>query len=143
MRPITATDLMNPIVLAARGDMKLIELAAFLMDNEITGAPVKSRRGRLIGVVSVVDIVRAVAELEEDGGDDEEFIDRLESGDLLASDLMTPLVYSVAEDAPVSEIAATMLDNHLHRILVTRDEQPVGIISSSDLLGLLVVENED
>ncbi len=144
MRPITATDLMNPIVLAARDDMNLVELAAFLMDNEISGAPVKNRRGGLVGVVSVVDVVRAIAELdEENGAEEDNSLKRLESDEWLVSDIMTPLIYSVAEDALVSEVAATMLDNHLHRILVTRDEEPVGIISSSDLLGLLVDEKED
>ena len=144
MRPITATDLMNPIVLAARDDMNLVELAAFLMDNEISGAPVKNRRGGLVGVVSVGDVVRAIAEIDEENGAEEDNpLKRLESDEWLVSDIMTPLIYSVAEDALVSEVAATMLDNHLHRILVTRDEEPVGIISSSDLLGLLVDEKED
>jgi CBS domain-containing protein len=31
-----------------------------------------------------------------------------------------------------------MLKGHLHRLLVTRDEKPVGIVSTSDLLGLLI-----
>jgi len=31
-----------------------------------------------------------------------------------------------------------MLKGHLHRLLVTRDEKPVGIVSTSDLLGVLV-----
>jgi CBS domain-containing protein len=34
-----------------------------------------------------------------------------------------------------------MLEDHLHRLLVVRDDQPVGIISTSDLLGLLVDED--
>ena len=52
------------------------------------------------------------------------------------------MVYTVSEDATVSEIASTMLDNHLHRVLVTRDGQPLGIISTSDLLGLLIDEDD-
>jgi len=31
-----------------------------------------------------------------------------------------------------------MLKGHLHRLLVIRDEKPVGIVSTSDLLGLLI-----
>jgi predicted transcriptional regulator len=46
MRPITAADLMNPEVLSVPDDMTLSDLAAFLLDNEITGAPVADRRGR-------------------------------------------------------------------------------------------------
>jgi predicted transcriptional regulator len=39
MRPITAADLMNPEVLTVRDDATVAELARFLVDNEITGAP--------------------------------------------------------------------------------------------------------
>ena len=129
MRPITASDLMNPAVLAVREDMSVEELAAFLMDNEITGAPVENHRGLVVGVVSLVDIVRAYTDEDSSGW--------------TVADIMTPEVYSVAEDAQVSEIASTLLDNHLHRLLVIRDGTSAGIISTSDLLGLLIDEDDD
>jgi len=204
MRPITAADLMNPKVLAVRDDMTLRELAAFLIRNQITGAPVEDGGGRLVGVVSTVDIAEAVltgqGEREVDGegeadGDgegegegesdaegeapgrseagsgrrqaeprtpggaaagggggffsldweeepDEEDLDelRLAEDDLLVRDIMTPAVFSVPEDATVSEVASRMLDSHVHRLLVTREGRPVGIITTSDLLGLLIDE---
>ena len=51
---------------------------------------------------------------------------------------MTTEIQSVAEDATVSEVAMAMLKGHLHRLLVLRDGRVVGIISTSDLLGLLI-----
>jgi CBS domain-containing protein len=176
MRPITAADLMNPKVLAVRDDMTLRELAAFLIRNQITGAPVEDGGGRLVGVVSTVDIAEAVLAGQEEasgdgeaesgaaagamagaGGDiaffaqdweeepDEEDLAELQlaegdEDDLLVRDIMTPAVYSVAEDATVSEVASRMLDSHVHRLLVTREDRPVGIITTSDLLGLLIDE---
>ncbi len=124
MRPITAGDLMNPEILTVREDMVVNDLAAFLTDNEITGAPVEDAEGKLVGVVSVVDIAA------EGSGEN-----------LLVGDIMTPEVRSVTEDAPVPEVATVMLENHMHRVLVTRDNLPVGIVSTTDLLGLLVEEN--
>ena len=56
MRPITASDLMNPEVLTVRDDMTVRELAAFLIENEISGAPVADAEERLVGVVSLVDV---------------------------------------------------------------------------------------
>jgi CBS domain-containing protein len=35
-------------------------------------------------------------------------------------------------------VAERMVESHIHRLLVTRDEKVVGILSTSDLLGLLV-----
>jgi CBS domain-containing protein len=173
MRPITAADLMNPKVLAVRDDLTLRELAAFLIRNEITGAPVEDGSGSLVGVVSMVDIAEAVLAArgsgaaegrggdagdgegegtgeDEDEGEDEEDLEELglarddleevPAADLLVRDIMTPAVYSVPEDATVSEVACRMLDSHVHRLLVLREGRPVGIVTTSDLLGLLVDE---
>jgi len=64
----------------------------------------------------------------------------LPEDDVLVRDIMTPAIESVPEDATVSEVASRMLDSHVHRLLVTRDGRPVGIITTSDLLGLLIDE---
>lgn len=157
MRPITASDLMNPEVLTVSEDMSVSDLAAFLVDNEITGAPVEDEDGKLVGVVSVVDVAEsASAEAERSNPDfyersweeslSEEAVEEIgelageDGGELLVRDIMTPMVYSVAEEDPVSAIASLMLQAHLHRVLVTRGDKVVGIITTSDLLGLLVEE---
>jgi CBS domain-containing protein len=157
MRPITAADLMNPEVLTVREDMPVRDLAAFLLDNEISGAPVEDREGRVVGVVSVVDVALAASE-DSDGEAERAASDyyergfegalspeeaqdlRVDAGTLTVADVMTPAVYAVAEDATVSEVASMMLTEHLHRVLVTEGGKLVGIISTSDLLGLLIDE---
>ena len=136
MRPITASDLMNPNILAVPDSMPLSELALYLVRKEITGAPVRGRSGRLIGVVSMVDLTRYLAEEPED---DEEHLEE----EPRVADIMTPGVFSVDEDATVSEIAEVMLNNHLHRLVVMGGDKPVGILSTSDLLGLLVDSDDD
>ena len=158
MRPIAAADLMNPEVLTVREDMAVASLARFLIANEISGAPVESADGRLVGVVSLRDIVAYVTAEDDDGEEphsdffargweeddwSEEDLEELdlEGEDLLVEDIMTPKVFSVSEDASVPEIAGLMLKEHLHRLLVLRDGRPLGIISTSDLLGLLVEED--
>lgn len=151
MRPITASDLMNSEVLTVREDLPVRELAGYLVDNEITGAPVVDRRGRLVGVVSLVDIVAVASEDATFGGGPDFFshgedlpeetdVESLteEAETLQVRDIMNPEIYSVEEDATVSEIAMKMLRDHLHRLLVMRGDEVLGIISTSDLLGLLV-----
>lgn len=140
MRPITASDLMNPNILAVPDSMRLSELALFLVRKEITGAPVRGRSGKLIGVVSMVDLARYLAEEPDLEESDEALVAEDEP---CVGDIMTPGVFSVDEDSTVSQIAEAMLNNHLHRLVVTRDEKPVGILSTSDLLGLLVDSDED
>ncbi len=154
MRPITANDLMNPEVLTVETDMTVRELASFLIDNEISGAPVADVEGRLVGVVSLADIAAAATGEDRSGEDgsgyfgrawddslDEEDVEDLPLDGMRVADIMTPQVFSVKEDATVSEIASLMLKGHLHRLLVTREDRAVGIITTSDLLGLLVGED--
>ena len=154
MRPITASDLMNPEVLTVQTEMTVRDLASFLIDNEISGAPVADTEGRLVGVVSLADIAAAATGEDRSGEDgsgyfgrawddslDEEDVEDLPLDGMRVADIMTPQVFSVKEDATVSEIASLMLKGHLHRLLVTREDRAVGIITTSDLLGLLVGED--
>ena len=154
MRPITASDLMNPEVLTVRDDMSVRDLASFLIENEISGAPVADAEGRLVGVVSLVDIATATSGVDRrradgggffgpdwDDGLDEEDMEDLDQDGLRVADIMTPQIFSVPEDATVSQIASLMLKGHLHRLLVTREDRAIGIITTSDLLGLLVGED--
>ncbi|MEA2693453.1 MAG: hypothetical protein QOJ16_2840 [Acidobacteriota bacterium] len=157
MRPITAADVMNPRVLAASADWTLPELADFLVEHEISGAPVVDAAGRLVGVVSVTDIAAAMA-VESGGahkGSDfwKSAWPEGPSRDTLAGlvargvrltvrEIMTPQVYTVVEDTPVGELAETLVEEHVHRLLVTREERVVGIVSTVDLLGLLIEEED-
>ena len=159
MRPIVAKDLMSSDVLTVSEDLTVKELAAFFMENEITGAPVEGEDGSVTGVVSLVDLARADAEHTEDSEDTWEpptdgyydrpqdrlgetgiHVYRLGNETVRVRDIMNPKLYSVGPQAEVSEIASKMLSTHIHRLLVVEDNELVGVISTSDLLGLLVDE---
>ena len=161
MRPIVAADLMTPDVLSVPEGMGLAELSAFLLDHEISGAVVRDGNGQPVGVVSLTDLAAVTADTADGvevpatqegsafyhhAGDPEIDPSGLEgvgsAGEgLTAADIMTPQIYSVAIDATVSEIARTLLDEHLHRLLVFDETELVGIVSASDLLGLLIEED--
>jgi CBS domain-containing protein len=154
MSKLTAADVMNPQVLAVRPDMTVHELAEFLTEQQITGAPVLDRHGRLVGTVSGTDIVesendraemvrdRSDPEFDlrgwEDKANPEEIRDlHVESQGLFVRDIMTPAAYTVPHDTPVSQLAQTMIAGRIHRLLVTRAGRVVGIVTSLDLLKLL------
>jgi CBS domain-containing protein len=67
MAELTARDVMTADVMAVSEDLTLREVARFLIDREITGAPVLDGRGRLLGIVSLADIARATGEVERPG----------------------------------------------------------------------------
>jgi CBS domain-containing protein len=150
MRPITAADVMNPNVLMVQEDMTVEELASFLVENEISGAPVVDPAGRLVGVVSVTDLAAERANpdffVSEWGGtlrrDEVEELRFGTESEMRVRDIMTPAIYSVDAETPIPEVAETLINSHIHRLLVTSGERVVGIVTSSDLLGLLVREPE-
>ena len=49
-------------------------------------------------------------------------------------DIMTPVLFSVPEVAPVQQVADIMIRGRIHRVFVTRDDAVVGVISTLDLL---------
>lgn len=152
MQGLTAKDVMNRNVLTVRADLTVRELAAFLIENQISGAPVIDLAGRLVGVVSVTDVAQNDAERPDLVDDRSSPVVRgwegrmnpedlrslhIESDDLLVRDIMTPTVFTVPAETAVAKIARTMVAGRIHRVLVTSRGRVVGIVTSLDLVGLL------
>lgn len=157
MKELSAADVMNAQVMAVSPDMTVHELAAFLTENQITGAPVMDGHGRLLGMVSLSDIAEGEAEEGElvadrsdpqasvHGWEDEATSEEMrelhvEGGETLVREIMTPTTYTVPHDTSVSRLARTMIAGRIHRLLVVRDQRVVGIVTSLDLLKLLTGE---
>ena len=142
-------DLMNPDIMTVADDMTTDELARFLIEREISGAPVVDSQGQLIGVVSMTDIGRNMAEPADFTSSPslgfyrdvaaeltlEDFGQRyVEERAVTVRDVMTPVIHQVPATASVVEAARMMVEQHIHRLVVTQGKEPVGIITSMDLL---------
>jgi CBS domain-containing protein len=161
VKQIQVREIMSRDVITVRDDMTLHEVATFLTENQISGAPVEDAEGRLVGVVSLADVARATSEqsrLEPErpaaarppvadfyihGWERKLTVEEFESFQveepgLLVNEIMTPRVYSVGQATPVPEAAKMMREAHIHRVLVTDHGRVVGIVTTSDLLGLLI-----
>jgi CBS domain-containing protein len=152
---ITARQIMNRDVVVVPENMGVRELANLLTEKMITGAPVVDAEGRLVGVVSSMDIVRYFSQENKDirnsHNEHPEFylrgwsdmIDTDEIGTFhveeysepaWVSEIMTPTVFEVNEETPLTEIAAMMVRGRIHRVIVTNERRVVGIVSSLDVL---------
>ncbi len=152
MQDLKAKDIMNTDVLSVRDDMTVQELAGFLTEREILGAPVVDSEGEVVGVVSCTDIAQnttteATMLLEkstpgfyahgwENKLDPDEMVGLHveENESLPVREIMTPTIYTVPEDTPISDIAKAMVAGRIHRLLVTRGSRLVGIITTLDML---------
>ena len=151
LRARTAEELMTPNPLSLRDDVTLKEAIAFLVDRDVSGAPVIDAAGRPVGVLTQSDVlihdreeVEHVAPPEIDYGSPlprkwlEGFqIERVDTTPV--RDLMTPAVFCVALDTPAFEVVDQMRKLKVHRLFVV-DEAGVmvGVITAMDVLRHLV-----
>jgi CBS domain-containing protein len=158
MKKLTAGDVMNTKILSVRDDLTLHELATFLTENEISGAPVLDSTGKLVGVISLTDIALSEAErasLEAEPAGSRPYsrawnsrFDRgdmsgmhLEDRGLLVRDVMTPAAYTIPATLPLRQAAETMIAGRLHRLLVTDNHRVAGIVTPLDILSALLRED--
>jgi len=118
---LTAKDVMQRPVLAATPQAALRDVAIQLVANEISGMPVAAPDGRVVGVVTESDIVRALVEGK-----------RLET--LTATDVMTGPPVAVDINTPIEEVMKILEDYRIVRVPVTDGEVLVGIISRRDTI---------
>lgn len=153
-----AKDIMQTRVTQIGPDDPLVNVHRLFCDEEISGAPVVSETGELLGVVTIRDLLRdhrdgidaPDRDLEyyrDDHAPDrprrrstnDELFDRLTT--TTAADVMSPEVLSVEPDAEISEITRLILENRIHRVLVVerteRGTALCGIISVFDLVQTL------
>src|SRR5688572_19306175 len=153
---LTVKDLMNPDVMTVADEMTTDELARYLIEREISGAPVVDSQGHLIGVVSMTDIGRNMAEPSDfessrtlgfyrDVAPDLTLDDAAEryvqEEAVTVRDVMTPVIHQVSTTASVREAARIMVDHHIHRLVVTQGKEPVGIITSMDVLKMVAEQS--
>lgn len=148
---LTARDIMSPNVIQVGEDMDLRDLAKLLLTKNITGAPVVDEHGELSGVVSQTDLVYYNLSRDDELVLPSDFYQRarvegrhLPSGFQIedtntgtVADVMTPVVHAVTESAAVTSVARLMTRRHIHRVIVRKGRNAVGIISALDVLAAM------
>jgi CBS domain-containing protein len=146
----SAKDLMTTDVKTVEADWSLDQVAQFLVDHSISGAPVVEG-GRLVGVISLTDLARhnssagepaterpsAYYRHELEGQYSEEDLDDLhltDGDETTAEDIMTPQVYDVNERTPIRQVAEVMHRGGIHRVFVSENGEIRGIITALDML---------
>ena len=116
---MTAKDIMTRDIITVSPTMSVKNLAMTLIKNQISGAPVSSRNGAIVGVVSEADIVAKRGK------------------DVRA--IMSKKIISVKEETPVEEIAQLMTTHKIKRLPVMRADKVVGIVSRADIVSAIAL----
>lgn len=128
---LTVGAVMTPFPVVVHRDMPLDEVAELLAQNDITGAPVVDADGLLVGVISQTDLVRTAAAGAPDG--------RRWTG-FTARHVMSREPVTSLPDVPLADAVRRLERHGVHRLVIVAEDgvTPIGIVSISDLLPLLV-----
>ncbi len=112
-----AKHIMTKDVITVSPAITIKNLAKILIKNQISGAPVMDKNGKILGVVSEADIVA-------------------KKGKQVKA-IMSKKVFTVTEETPVEEIAHLMTTHKVKRLPVMRAGKLVGIVSRADIVGAI------
>ena len=150
----TAREIMQEDLVTVSPDLPLLDVHQLFVADEIHGAPVVADDGEVVGVISSADLLRAVADEHASAGVEANYLrDLVEFSsrdwvampsdfqnrlrDIRVEDVMTREIVQVTPDAGLGEVARTLYDNRIHRVLVIEDARLFGIITTFDLVNEL------
>ena len=148
MGNVTARDIMTAPV-TVPPSATLAEAADLMLQHDVACLPVVNAEGGLEGVVTQSEFVPRTSPLPM--GREHlyrvlgQWVSREEmeneyrrAGSRLVQEVMTdPGVPNIEEDEPLASIVATMVHYKVHHLLVVRDKELVGVVSSRDMVRLV------
>ena len=106
-------------------DETLQEAARRMVEEDISALVVVDKEGYLVGIITRIDLLRALTKLE----DWEKF---------LVKDYMNTEVVTVTPQTQLTRVAELLVDKQIHRVVVAREEngkkKPVSVVSAADLV---------
>ncbi|MGH7612914.1 MAG: CBS domain-containing protein [Gemmatimonadales bacterium] len=151
MAPLTAKDIMTDLLVTVQGDATLEAAAGLMLQMDIGSLLVVDFRGHLIGILTDADF--AVSAASDSDGEPagmqvlgHRVRETMQVEEIYRAararrvrDVMSTAVVTVAEDDAIETLLARMFQNRIRHLPVVRDQLPVGIVSSRDLLQLIFV----
>ncbi|MBK9944518.1 MAG: CBS domain-containing protein [Kouleothrix sp.] len=107
-------EIMTSAVISVPADSTIEDAARILARHRISGLPVVTSDGALVGLVTEYDFISKQGQT--------------------VSDIMSRGVISVTEDTDVEEVSHLLTNRRIRRVPVLRGDRLVGIVSRSDLI---------
>ena len=125
MTDLKASHIMMRPVVSARRRASARDIALQLLTGLYSGMPVTDDEGKIIGVVTELDLLKAVQEGKE-------------LVKITAEEIMTTEVVTADVDTPVTEIMKIMTEKNIIRLPVTDKGKLVGVVARCDILKTLI-----
>ena len=137
---MNAHDLMSPQVVVAKENTNAEQISARLLAGEFNGVPVVDDNGTVVGIVTALDILKAI----QGGG-------KKKLNELLARDIMTPNPSVVKKDTPIEEIIRILVEKEIVLVPVVEENNNklIGVVARLDVLreklneGFITIEKRE
>ena len=123
---MNANDLMSPQVVVAKQNTNAEQISARLLAGEFNGLPVVDNSGAVVGIVTAIDILKAIR------GDSGKQLNTM-----VAKDIMTPDPSVVKKGAPLEDVIDIMVKKQIELVPVVEDDgskKLVGVVARLDIL---------
>ena len=135
-------DVMSTDITTISPRATLRQAAALLAQHNVSGVPVTSD-GDIVGILSASDILAFAASegdsvpelmalVGEDVGEGRAPAARV-LDEHVVEEAMTRKLWALDAEADVTLAARLMAQNHIHRVVVTANGRPAGIVTTSDI----------
>ncbi|GAB4331128.1 MAG: hypothetical protein Kow0099_02260 [Candidatus Abyssubacteria bacterium] len=143
---LLAKDIMTREVITVELSASVRELSKLLTERRITGVPVVDSEQRLVGMVSMRDLIReqvlALGATPEYHEISELFSSALYTEEsegmsykhLWVEEIMSRDLHTAEESTPIREICDIMCAYRLHRVPILRNGKVIGIVTATDII---------
>jgi len=128
VRVKTVRDVMKPHVVTVVPEMTVRELVQTFLEEHVRGAPVLGPTGKVIGIVSEADVLRAMLH-PRSPGEEARGLDEVRVGAI-----MGPVGLVFAPGDAVTRVARTFAADGVQRVVVIENDILLGIVTPADLM---------
>ena len=130
---------MSPQVVVAKENTNAEQISARLLAGAFNGVPVVDDNGAVIGIVTALDILRAIQAGNK------------KLNTMLARDIMTPNPSTVKKDTPIEEIIRILVEKEIVLVPVVEgnNNKLIGVVARLDILreklneGFITIEKRE
>jgi CBS domain-containing protein len=139
---LTAKDIMVRDAITIHYSASIRELSRLLTENRITGIPVIDDDNRLVGMISMRDLIREEVRVLSASPEYHDIYDLFSSAlnvedpevvsvrRMWVEEIMSRTLYTAVESTPVREICDIMTKARIHRVPILKDGKLIGLVTA-------------
>lgn len=137
---------MSDKVMVVEAYSTIHDLIKLFLDYKISSAPVVDLNNKLVGIVTKTDVLGYFMDLDIEKSVKTALQDILDPSlarnadgipsekETMVEDIMAREPITAEEDTPIDILAKTMVENNIHRIIITKNGSVSGVVSTLDIL---------